>query len=68
MLITRVYHVHDQFQQLERYLKTGESYNEQRVAGSLDINLSMVYDRLDVLKGKIKEYDEHLMFLKNNVK
>ncbi|KAG1457872.1 hypothetical protein G6F46_007071 [Rhizopus delemar] len=68
VLITRVYHVHDQFQQLERYLKTGESYNKQRVTGSLDINLSMVYDRLDVLKGKIKEYDEHLMFLKNNVK
>lgn len=68
VLVTRVYHVHGQFQQLERYLKTEESYHEQRVTGSLDINLSMVYDRLNGLKGKIKEYDEHLMFLKNNVK
>ncbi|CAO3701562.1 unnamed protein product [Rhizopus stolonifer] len=70
MLATRVSYVNSRFLELQNEMRQQGVYDEQQTTGPLDpqIQLDIVYNRLEELKEKIREYDQHLMSLKNTVK
>lgn len=69
MLATRVSYVNSRFLELQNEMRQQGLYDEQQTTGPIDPQIRFdIYNRLEELKEKIREYDQNLIFLKNTVK